>query len=130
MNVIYQTNIAERRYENLPLSLQLLGSLGWEAIAKIIIQCKHQVRYYSEGLTLCAYSINSLNGNKGSMLSYTILEKGMDCIKSLSENLLDGNIDLDPNSRELIKKLIKAGLDVCKENIKESLREEELLFVP
>ena len=130
MNVIYQTNIAERRYENLPLSLQLLGSLGWEAIAKIIIQCKHQVRYYNEGLTLCAYSINSLNGNKGSMLSYTILEKGMDCIKSLSENLLDGNIDLDPNSRELIKRLINAGIDVCKENIKESLREEELLFVP
>jgi len=65
------------------------------------------------------------------MLSYTILENGMDCIKSLNENLMDGNIELNPNSRELIKKLINAGLDVCKENIKkESLKEEELLLVP
>ena len=54
----------------------------------------------------------------------------MDCIKSLNENLLDGNIELNPNSRELIKKLINAGLDICKENIKESLKEEELLLVP
>jgi len=55
----------------------------------------------------------------------------MDCIKSLNENLMDGNIELNPNSRELIKKLINAGLDVCKENIKkESLKEEELLLVP
>ena len=130
MDIIYRTNIVQSRYENLPLSLQLLGSLGWEATAKIIIQCKHQVRHYNEGLTLCAFSINYLNGNKGNMLLYTILENGMDCIKSLNENLLDGNIDLDPNSRELIKRLINAGLDVCKENIKESLREEELLFVP
>lgn len=64
------------------------------------------------------------------MLSYTILENGMDCIKSLNENLLDGNIELNLNSRELIKNLINAGLDVCKENIKESLKEEELLFIP
>jgi len=26
--------------------------------------------------------------------------------------------------------VINAGLDVCKENIKESLKEEELLFIP
>lgn len=130
MDIIYRTNIVQSRYENLPLSLQLLGSLGWEATAKIIIQCKHQVRHYNEGLALCAFSINYLNGNKRNMLSYTILENGMDCIKSLNENLMDGNIELNPNSRELIKKLINAGLDLCKENIKESLKEEELLFVP
>lgn len=130
MEVIYQTNIVQSRYENLPLSLQLLGSLGWETIAKIIIQCKHQVCHYNEGLTLCAFYINYHNGNKGNMLSYTILEKGMDCIKSLNENLLDGNIELNPNSREQIKKSLNVGIDICKEYMKESLQEEELLFVP
>ena len=64
------------------------------------------------------------------MLSYTILENGMDCIKSLNENLLDGNIELNSDLRELIKKLINVGLDSCKANIKESLKEEKLLFVP
>lgn len=130
MDIIYQTNIVQSRYENLPLSLQLLGSLGWEAIAKIIIQCKHQVRHYNEGLTLCAFSINYLNGNKENILSYSILENGIDCIKSLNEYLLDGNINLNSDLRELIKKLINVGLDSCKANIKESLKEEELLFVP
>lgn len=130
MDIIYQTNIVQSRYENLPLSLQLLGSLGWEAIAKIIIQCKHQVRHYNEGLTLCAFSINYLNGNKENILSYSILENGIDCIKSLNEYLLDGNINLNSDLRELIKKLINVGLDSCKANIKESLKEEKLLFVP
>ena len=130
MDIIYQTNIVQSRYENLPLSLQLLGSLGWEAIAKIIIQCKHQVRHYNEGLTLCAFSINYLNGNKGNILSYSILENGIDCIKSLNEYLFDGNINLNSDLRELIKKLINVGLDSCKANIKESLKEEKLLFVP
>lgn len=130
MDIIYQTNIVQSRYENLPLSLQLLGSLGWEAIAKIIIQCKHQVRHYNEGLTLCAFSINYLNGNKENILSYSILENGIDCIKSLNEYLFDGNINLNSDLRELIKKLINVGLDSCKANIKESLKEEKLLFVP
>ena len=130
MDIIYQTNIVQSRYENLPLSLQLLGSLSWEAIAKIIIQCKHQVRHYNEGLTLCAFSINYLNGNKENILSYSILENGIDCIKSLNEYLFDGNINLNSDLRELIKKLINVGLDSCKANIKESLKEEKLLFVP
>lgn len=130
MDIIYQTNIVQSRYENLPLSLQLLGSLGWEAIAKIIIQCKHQVRHYNEGLTLCAFSINYLNGNKENILSYSILENGIDCIKSLNEYLFDGNINLNSDLRELIKKLINVGLDSCKANIKDSLKEEKLLFVP
>lgn len=130
MDIIYQTNIVQSRYENLPLSLQLLGSLGWEAIAKIIIQCKHQVRHYNEGLTLCAFSINYLNGNKENILSYSILENGIDCIKSLNEYLFDGNINLNSDLRELIKKLINVGLDSCKANIKESLKEQKLLFVP
>lgn len=130
MDIIYQTNIVQSRYENLPLSLQLLGSLGWEAIAKVIIQCKHQVRHYNEGLTLCAFSINYLNGNKENILSYSILENGIDCIKSLNEYLFDGNINLNSDLRELIKKLINVGLDSCKANIKESLKEEKLLFVP
>ena len=130
MDVIYQKSIVQSRYENLPLSLQLLGSLGWEAIAKIIIQCKHQVRHYNEGLTLCAFSINYLNGNKENILSYSILENGIDCIKSLNEYLFDGNINLNSDLRELIKKLINVGLDSCKANIKESLKEEKLLFVP
>lgn len=130
MDIIYQTNIVQSSYENLPISLQLLESLGWEVIAKIIIQCKHQVRHYNEGLTLCAFFINYHNGNKGNMLSYTSLENGMDCIKSLNENLLDGNIELNPISRELIKNLINLGFDNCKANIKESLEEEKLLFVP
>ena len=130
MDIIYRTNLVQSRYENLPLSLQLLGSLGWEAIAKIIIQCKHQVRHYNEGLTLCAFSINYLNGNKENILSYSILENGIDCIKSLNEYLFDGNINLNSDLRELIKKLINVGLDSCKANIKESLKEEKLLFVP
>ena len=130
MDVIYQKSIVQSRYENLPLSLQLLGSLGWEAIAKVIIQCKHQVRHYNEGLTLCAFSINYLNGNKENILSYSILENGIDCIKSLNEYLFDGNINLNSDLRELIKKLINVGLDSCKANIKDSLKEEKLLFVP
>lgn len=64
------------------------------------------------------------------MLSYTILENGIDSIKSLNEYLLDGNINLNSDLRELIKNLINVGLDRYKTNIKKSLKEEKLLFVP
>ena len=129
MNIIYRTDIVQNRYDNLPLSLQLQGSIGWEVLAKIILQCKHQLRHPSAGLALCGFSINYLNGNKENMLSYTTLERGMDCIKSLNENLLDGNIKLDADFKELVKTLINTGLDICKENIRASLKEEELLFI-
>ena len=64
------------------------------------------------------------------MLSYTILENGIDSIKSLNEYLLDDNINLNSDLRELIKNLINVGLDRYKTNIKKSLKEEKLLFVP
>lgn len=127
MDVIYRTCIVQSSYSSDP---QLQESIGWEVLAKIIIQCKHHLRHSGEGLALCAFSINYLNGNKGNTLSYTILENGMDCIKSLNEYLFDGNINLNSDLREFIKNLINVGLDRCKASIKESLKEEELLFVP
>lgn len=131
MEIIYRTKSnVQVSYNNLPLSLQLSGSIGWEILAKIIIQCKHQLRHYNEGLTLCAFSINYLNGYKENKLSYTILEKGMDCIKSLNENLLDGNMELHSDLRELIKNLINVGIEISKENVKDSLKEEKLLSIP
>ena len=95
-----------------------------------IIQNKHQLRHYNEGLTLCAFAINYLWGNRETKLSYTILENGIDCIKSLSEFFLNSNIKLEQNSRNLINNLFNGGFDVCKENIKESLKEEGLLSIP
>lgn len=127
MDVIYRTCIVQSSHSSSP---QLQESIGWEVLAKIILQCKHQLLHSDEGLALCAFSINYLNGNKANRLSHPILEKGMDCIKSLNENLLDGHIKLNSDLRELIKRLINVGLDSCKANIKESLKEKELLFVP
>ena len=127
MDVIYRTCFVQNSYFSAP---QLQESIVWEVLAKIIIQCKHQLRYPNAGLALCGFSINYLNGNKVNMLSYTILENGKDSIKSLNEYLLDGNINLKSDLRELIKNLINVGLDRYKTNIKKSLKEEKLLFVP
>ena len=90
------TNMRQSSDNNLPLWLQITGKIGWEALAITIIQNENQLRHYNEGLTLCAFTINYLEGNRENKLSYTMLEMGMDCIKSLSKLLLDNNIELEP----------------------------------
>ena len=81
------TNMRQSSDNNLPLWLQITGKIGWEALAITIIQNENQLRHYNEGLTLCAFTINYLEGNRENKLSYTMLEMGMDCIKSLSKLL-------------------------------------------
>ena len=110
---------------NLPLFLQMSG---WGILSTSIIQNKHQLRYYKEGLTLCTFAMNYLEGNRENKLSYTMLELRIDCLKSLSEFFLNNNIELNSNFRELIKNLLNGGFDICKENVKESLKEEGFLF--
>ena len=123
-------NMIESSNDNCPLWLQISGIIGWESITIKIIQNRHQLRHYNEGLTLCAYAINYLEGNRENKLSYIILENGMDCIKSLNELFLDANIEFEPNFKEFIKYILNGGLYLCKENIKESLQNEGLLSIP
>jgi len=139
MEIIYKTvnnrkessrELLQSSNENLPLWLQISGKIGWGALSISIIQNEHQLRHYNEGLTLCAFAINYLEGNRENKLSYTMLEHGMDCIKSLNEFLLNKNINLEYNFRKFIKKLVNGGFDTYKENIKESLKEEGLLSIP
>ena len=124
------TNMRQSSDNNLPLWLQITGKIGWEALAITIIQNENQLRHYNEGLTLCAFTINYLEGKRENKLPYAILENGIDCIKSLSEFFLNSNIKLEQDSRNLIKNLFNGGFDVCKENIKKSLKEEGLLSLP
>ena len=143
MEIIYKTsdnrressqevflNMVHNSNDNCPLWLQISGTIGWGALSITIIQNKYQLRHYNEGLTLCAFALNYLEGNRENKLSYTMLEKGMDCIKSLSELLLDKNIELEYNFRKFIKDLFNGTFDVCKENIKASLKEKGLLSIP
>ena len=142
MDVIYKTTVnrcesrevfpdmIQSSTEHLPLWLQISGIIGWESITIKIIQNRHQLRHYNEGLTLCAYAINYLEGNRENKLSYIILENGMDCIKSLNELFLDANIEFEPNFKEFVKYILNGGLYLCKENIKESLQNEGLLSIP
>ena len=142
MDVIYKTTVnrcesrevfpdmIQSNTEHLPLWLQISGIIGWESITIKIIQNRHQLRHYNEGLTLCAYAINYLEGNRENKLSYIILENGMDCIKSLNELFLDANIEFEPNFKEFVKYILNGGLYLCKENIKESLQNEGLLSIP
>ena len=46
---------------NLPLFLQMSG---WGILSTSIIQNKLQLRYYKEGLTLCTFAMNYLEGNR------------------------------------------------------------------
>lgn len=143
MEIIYKTsnnrressqevfpNMLQSSNSNCPLWLQITGTIGWGALSITIIQKKHQLRHYNEGLTLCTFAINYLEGNRNYKLSYFMLEKGMDCVKSLSELLLDNNIELEPNFRKFIKDLFNGSFDACKENIKTSLIEKGLLSIP
>ena len=44
--------------------------------------------------------------------------------------MLDNNIELEPNFRKFIKDLFNGSFDVCKENLKDSLKKEGLLSIP
>ena len=63
-------NMVQSSTSNLPLFLQISG---WEILSTSIIQNKHQLRYYKEGLTLCTFAMNYLEGNRENKLSYTML---------------------------------------------------------
>lgn len=143
MEIIYKTvnnrreplrevfsNMEQSSNDNSPLWFEISGTIGWGILSISIIHNEHQLRHYNEGLTLCAFVINYLEGNRENKLSYTILEKGMDCIKSLSEFLLNQNIKLEYNLRKFIKDLLNGGIDAYKENIKKTIEEEGLLSTP
>ena len=142
MEVIYKTtdnhcesqevfpNMEQSSTDNLPIWFQILGIIGWARVSVNIIQNKHQLRHYNEGLTLCAFAINYLWGNRETKLSYTILENGIDCIKSLNELSFNGGFEFETNFKEFIKYISNGGLELCKENIKEALKEEGLLSIP
>ena len=111
---------------NLPIELQIFGTIGWKSLAETINQCQEQLRHHSEGEILCTFIVNYLNGNRKTKMSNIIFNNGMDCLKSFLELLLDENTILNP----IIKNGFIILFDFYKEKAKESFNRENLLSYP
>ena len=138
MEMAYQTknnrSISEEMSEymiqhidnNLPIELQIFGTIGWERLAETINKYQEQLRHHSEGEILCTFIISYLNGNRKTKISNIIFKNGMDCLKSFLELLLDENTRLNP----IFKNKFIMLLDFYKEKAKESFSRDNLLSYP
>ena len=94
----------------------------WNTIAKTILELKSILPHYNNGITLCDLMIV-----RSKDISETDLELGIECIKFMSDIIIDKNDNLSREEKEHRKLWLKTLLDIWKEFVKEELRKEKEL---
>ncbi len=94
-------------------SFRVANVFCWETIIKTIVDIKDQLPYVYNGLVLCTCMIT-----KTSNISETDLELGTECIKHMSDIIIDKNDNLSKEEKKYRKKWIKEFLDIWKEYVK------------
>ena len=95
------------------LPFRVANVFCWETIIKTIVDLKDQLPYVYNGLVLCTCMIT-----KTSNISETDLELGTECIKHMSDIIIEKNDNLSKEEKKYRKKWIKEFLDIWKEYVK------------
>lgn len=99
------------------LSFRVANIFCWETIIKTIVDLKDKLPYVYNGLVLCSCMIT-----KTCNFSETDLELGTECIKHMSDIIIDKNNNLSKEEKEFKKEWIKEFLDIWKEYMKEEIK--------
>ena len=95
------------------LPFRVANVFCWETIIKTIVDLKDKLPYVYNGLVLCSCMIT-----KTSNISETDLELGTECIKHMSDIIIEKNDNLSKEEKKYRKKWIKEFLDIWKEYVK------------
>ena len=120
--------LTEETSQDIPLAIRVIAIIGWDNIARQIINYQPQIEFYDEGVTLCAFCINVLLGNDKARISKLSLDLGTECLKSLLEYLYRHNSNLDEEEKSKAIRWEKAFLDIWKNYITRCLEHEEQLI--
>ncbi len=72
-------------YNELPIVFRIISVIGWVTIEARIIENKQYISCSPEGLTLCTFCINAIEGDNEVKISKRTLHLGTECLKSLQE---------------------------------------------
>ena len=110
-----------------PVLYNVIATIGWTKIATQIIHFKNELPFFSAGVTLSAFAINYINNVANLKLPRIILEQGTECLKKLTEKIIDYTYNTSETQRNTEKEWWNLFLDVWKEYLKNSLEQESLL---
>ena len=120
--------LAEETGQDIPLAIRVISIIGWDNIARQIINHQHQINFYDEGVTLCAFCINILLKNDKVRISKQSMDLGTESLKSLLEYLYRHNSNLVEEEKSKAIQWGKAFLDIWKNYITRCLEHEEQLI--
>lgn len=121
-------NAIQRNANSTPVVFRLMATMGWTNIAAQIRQMKNELSHSGEGLILSGFAINYINDILKVKLPGIILEQGTECIKQLTEKVIDSNLNISDAQKSAEKEWYSLFLDIWKERMKEELKKADLLF--
>lgn len=110
-----------------PIAFKIIATIGWGNIAVQINNLKEELPFFSEGLALSAFAISFLNNTANEKLPKYILEFGTECLKQLTEKIIDKNNNISEEQKNKEKEWWKLFLDIWKEWLKRYLEKEGLI---
>lgn len=121
-------NAIQRNANATPIAFRLIATMGWTNIAAQIRQMKNELSHSAEGLILSGFAINYINDILNVRLPGIILEQGTECIKQLTEKVIDSNFNISDAQKNAEKEWYSLFLDIWKERVKDELKKVNLLL--
>ncbi len=87
------------------------------SISQMMYELKDRLPYHNNGMILCGCMIA-----KTSNISDMDLELGIECIKTLSDIIIDKNDNLSKVEKEVKKRWLREFLDIWKKYMKEEIK--------
>lgn len=113
--------------EELPVAVKVLATGGWTNIAVKILRRKNELPYYSSGVTLAAFAVNYICKIESVKLSRTVLEQGTECLRYLTDKVIEAARNSTDVLKEQEKIWWKTFLDIWKEYMKKCLEQDNKL---
>lgn len=99
--------------------LRAVNIFCWETINKTMLDLKDNLPYIDNGQVLCVGMITKTNN-----ISETDFDLGIECMKSMSDMIIDKNDNLSKEEKKYRKRWIKDFLDIWKEYIKKEIEKK------
>ena len=97
--------------------LKAVNIFCWGNISQMMYELKDRLPYHNNGMILCGCMIA-----KTSNISDMDLELGIECIKTLSDIIIDKNDNLSKVEKEVRKRWLREFLDIWKKYMKEEIK--------
>lgn len=121
-------DIAIEGYNALPTVFGIISFIGWSTIEARIIENRQYISYCPEGLTLCTFCINTIEGDDEVKISKRTFHLGIECLKSLQEIYCNREYYSSEEDRMRTIQWWKVFLDVWKEHFEECLKNENRII--